>query len=104
MKKFCCALITLLPLAAQAYPIELEKQLNGAEVAASSQEIDHNMAAVRVQNYGERAASCKGVFRNGPEAPRTRSVSLAAGESGNLTVKFARSIIRLRVQLTCEPQ
>lgn len=104
MKKLCCALIALLPLAAQAYPIELEKQFNGAEVSASSQEIDHNMAAVLVQNYGETAASCKAVFRNGPEAPRTRSVNLAAGQSGNLTVKFARSIIRLRIQLTCEPQ
>lgn len=104
MRKFCCALIALLPLTAQAYPIELEKQLNGAEISASSREIDHNMAAVVVQNYGQTAASCKAVFRNGPEAPRTRSVNLAAGQSGNLTVKFARSIIRLRVQVTCEPQ
>ncbi len=104
MKKLCCALLACLPLAAQAYPIELEKKLNGAEISASTQEIDHNMAAVRVQNYGQQAASCKAVFRNGPEAPRTRSVNLAAGQSGNLTVKFARSIIRLRVQLNCEPQ
>ncbi len=104
MKKLCCALIACVPLAVQAYPIELEKQFNGAEVSASTQEIDHNMAAVRVQNYGQQAASCKAVFRNGPEAPRTRSVKLAAGQSGNLTVKFARSIIRLRVQLDCQPQ
>lgn len=104
MRKICCALIALLPLAAQAYPIELEKLLNGAEVSASSREIDHDMAAVVVQNYGQTPASCKAVFRNGPEAPRTRSVNLAAGQSGNLTVKFARSVIRLRVQLTCEPQ
>lgn len=104
MKKLCCALIACVPLAVEAYPIELEKQFNGAEVSASTQEIDHNMAAVRVQNYGQQAASCKAVFRNGPEAPRTRSVKLAAGQSGNLTVKFARSIIRLRVQLDCQPQ
>jgi len=104
MKKLCCVLIACVPLAVQAYPIELEKQFNGAEVSASTQEIDHNMAAVRVQNYGQQAASCKAVFRNGPEAPRTRSVKLAAGQSGNLTVKFARSIIRLRVQLDCQPQ
>ena len=50
MKKLCCALIACLPLAALAYPIELEKQFNGAEVSASTQEIDHNMAAVLVQN------------------------------------------------------
>ena len=104
MQKFCCALLVMLPLAAQAYPIELEKQLNGAEISATGQEIDHNMAAVMLSNYGETTASCKAVFRNGPEAPRTRSITLEGGKSGNLTAKFARSVIRLRVQLTCEPQ
>lgn len=104
MKKICCALVALLPLAVQAYPIELEKQFNGAEVSASPREIDHDMAAVMVENYGATAASCKAVFRNGPEAPRTRSVNLAPGQSGNLTVKFARSVIRLRVEITCQPQ
>lgn len=101
MKKFCCALIALLPLTAFAYPIEVEKQLNGAEVSVTTQEIDHNMGAVLLDNYGQTAAHCKAVFRNGPEVPRTRKVLLAAGESSNMTVKFARSIIKLRVQLTC---
>ncbi|UTW07194.1 3-phosphoglycerate kinase [Pseudomonas benzenivorans] len=101
MRNLCCALIALLPLSALAYPIELEKQLNGAEVSATTQEIDHNMGAVRLYNYGQTDARCSGVFRNGPERPRTRKVLLAAGESDNMTVKFARSIIRLRVKLTC---
>ena len=34
MKKLCCALLACLPLTVMAYPIEVEKQLNGAEVAA----------------------------------------------------------------------
>lgn len=101
MKKLCCALIALLPLAAFAYPIEVEKQFNGAEVSVTTQEIDHNMGAVLLYNYGETEAECKAVFRNGPEAPRTRKVLLAPGQNSNLTVKFARSIIKLRVQLTC---
>jgi len=101
MKIFCCALVALLPLAAFAYPIELEKQFNGAEVSVTTQEIDHNMAAVLLYNYGQTEAECKAVFRNGPEAPRTRKALLAPGQSSNLTVKFARSIIKLRVQLTC---
>lgn len=101
MKKLCCALLACLPLSAFAYPIELEKQLNGAEVSASTQEVDHNMGAVLLYNYGRSAARCTAVFRNGPEAPRTRKVKLAAGENSNMTVKFTRSIIRLRVQLTC---
>ncbi|MBS7663221.1 3-phosphoglycerate kinase [Pseudomonas lalucatii] len=101
MRNLCCALIALLPLAAFAYPIELDKTLNGAEVSATTQEIDHNMGAVLLYNYGQTEAQCSGVFRNGPERPRTRKVVLAAGERGNMTVKFARSIIKLRVKLTC---
>lgn len=104
MRNLCCALIALLPLAAFAYPIELDKTLNGAEVSATTQEIDHNMGAVLLYNYGQTEAQCSGVFRNGPERPRTRKVVLAAGERGNMTVKFARSIIKLRVKLTCAPK
>lgn len=102
MKKLCCALLACLPLTAMAYPIELEKQLNGAEVSASTQEIDHNMGAVQLYNYGQRDAKCTAVFRNGPEAPRTRQANLVAGESSNLTLKSNRSIIKLRIKLTCE--
>jgi hypothetical protein len=105
MRNLCCALIALLPLSVvAAYPIELDKQLNGTEVSATTQEIDHNMGALRLYNYGQTDAQCSGVFRNGPERPRTRKVMLAAGESSNMTVKFSRSIIRLRVELTCTRQ
>lgn len=103
MKTFFCALLACLPLTAMAYPIDIEKQLNGAEVSASTQEIDHNMAAVQLYNYGRADAKCTAVFRSGPEAPRTRRVSLAAGESSNMTHKSTRSIIKLRIKLTCEP-
>jgi hypothetical protein len=102
MKRICCALLACLPLSVLAYPSEVEKQLNGAEVSTSIQEIDHNMGALQLYNYGRSDASCTAVFRNGPEAPRTRKVNLAAGESSNLSVKFSRSIIKLRVALTCE--
>ncbi|MGE8496415.1 MAG: 3-phosphoglycerate kinase [Pseudomonas sp.] len=101
MKNLCCALLMLLPLGAMAYPINLEKQLNGAEVSATTQEIDHNMGAVLLYNYGETEAECRAVFRNGPEAPRTRKVVLAPGQNSSLTMKFTRSIIRLRIDLTC---
>lgn len=101
MKRICCLLFALAPLGAHAYPIELDRQLNGAEVSATTQEIDHDMAALMLYNYGQSEAECTAVFRNGPEAPRTRRTVLAAGASSNMTVKFSRSVIRLRVQLTC---
>ena len=100
----CLLLLACLPLGAHAYPIELEKQLNGAEVSATTQDIDHNMAGLMLYNYGQRDAECKAVFRNGPEAPRTRRSVLAAGASNNMTVKFTRSVIRLRIDLTCNPK
>ncbi|MEO4047512.1 3-phosphoglycerate kinase [Pseudomonas sp. CAU 1711] len=101
MKKLCLALAALLPLTAAAYPIEIEKQLNGAELSATGQQVDRNIGAVLLYNYGTTLAQCSAVFRNGPEAPRTRKVEVKAGETTNLTVKFARDIIKLRIDLTC---
>ncbi len=102
MKKCCLALAALLPLTAFAYPIEIEKQLNGAEVSVSPLEIDRNMGGVILYNYGETGAECRAVFRNGPEAPRTRSATLKAGEDKLLSLKTARDIIRLRIDVTCK--
>ncbi|MDD0844163.1 3-phosphoglycerate kinase [Pseudomonas sp. Gutcm_11s] len=104
MKNCCLALLALLPLTAFAYPTELKKQMNGAEVSATVQEIDSNIGGATLYNYGEADAKCKAVFRNGPEAPRTRSAELKAGDTSNMTVRFARNIIKLRVDVTCEPK
>jgi hypothetical protein len=101
MKKYYFFLFAMLPLTASAFPFELEKQLNGAEISATTQDIDHNMGAVMLYNYGRADAECTAVFRNGPEAPRTRKATLAFGQSEMLTYKSNRSIIRLRVGLTC---
>ena len=84
MKKLACALIALLPLSAFAYPIDVERQLNGAEVSVSTQEVDHNIGAVVLYNYGQSQAQCSAVFRNGPEAPRTRQVEVSADVCGQL--------------------
>lgn len=104
MKNCCLVLLALLPLTAAAYPTELEKQMNGAEVSATVQQIDSNIGGLTLYNYGLTDAKCNALFRNGPEAPRTRSAELKAGESVTQTVKFARNIIRLRVNVTCQPK
>lgn len=103
MKKLCLALAAMLPLSAFAYPTELNKQLNGAEVSATVEDIDADIGSVMLYNYGRADATCTAVFRNGPEAPRTRKTEVRAGESTNLTLKFGRKIIKLRVDLTCKP-
>ncbi|MBM7060628.1 3-phosphoglycerate kinase [Pseudomonas sp. UL073] len=106
MNKLCCVLFAALPLTALAatYPVEVEKQMNGAEVSASGQAIDYNLGGLNLYNYGGTSAACTVVFRNGPEAPRTRRATLKPGENAALTSKFNNSILRLRIKVTCEPQ
>ncbi|MCL6688389.1 3-phosphoglycerate kinase [Pseudomonas sp. R3.Fl] len=103
MKRICCALLLSLPLTALAYPIEVEKSLNGTEIDVQTQDIGDSMGAVLLQNYGKQDVACSAVFQNGPESPKVRKTVLAAGKSSNLTASFGRAIIKLRIKLTCNP-
>jgi len=103
MKKAIMLLALLFPLVAQAFPFEVEKQLNGAEIDVQTLDLGNNMAAVTLQNYGQRAAVCKVRFRNGPEVPRTRKARLDAGETAHLTANFKSTVIRMRVRVECQP-
>ncbi|MEB0047991.1 MULTISPECIES: 3-phosphoglycerate kinase [unclassified Pseudomonas] len=104
MKKFCCVMLALLPLTASAYPIDVEKHLNGLSVDYTSYATDSDMSSIQVNNFGATDVSCTVVFNNGPEAPRTRRVDVAAGKFKNASAKFNRTITRLRIVLTCTPK
>ena len=104
MKKFCCVVLAMLPLTAFAYQIDVEKQLNGLSMDYNAYDTDSDIATLQVNNYGSTDAICKVVFNNGPEAPRTRNIEVAAGKHKNATAKFSRSIIKMRIQLTCTPK
>lgn len=109
MKTICIAALVsfaIIPLSALAvsYPVELEQELNGAEVLANAESIDRDMAGLILQNFGDRPVECSAVFRNGPESPRTRRTTLKAGERKPMTAKFRRDVIRMRIKLTCTPQ
>ncbi len=104
MKKFCCVLLALLPLTAFAYPIDVQKDLNDMKIDYETFDTDKDIGTIRVANYGDVDATCKAVFRNGPEAPRTRSIDVPAGKHKNATAKFTREIIKLRIKLTCTPK
>jgi len=101
MRKFCCVLLALLPLSAFAYPIDVEKQLNGLSIDYTAHDTDQDIGSIQLSNYGKTDALCKVVFINGPEAPRTRQVEVSAGKTVNVTAKFNRQIIRLRLNLSC---
>lgn len=100
---FAALPLSALPVSAFAFPIELEKMLNGAEVSASTQEVDFNMGAVQLYNYGRAPAECTAVFRNGPEAPRSRKVTLQPGKDALLTGRFTSQVIKMRIKVTCKP-
>ncbi|MCK9815690.1 3-phosphoglycerate kinase [Pseudomonas chlororaphis] len=104
MRKFCCAVLALLPLSAMAYPIDVEKQLNGLSIDYTAFDTDADIGSMQINNFGKTDALCSVVFRNGPEAPRTRKVEVPAGQSKNVTAKFNRSILKLRLTLTCTPK
>ncbi len=103
MKKFCCAVLALLPLTALAYPIEVQKSLNGAEVDIETQDIGDQMGAILLRNAGQQSVTCTVVFVNGPETPHVRKATLAPGKEANLTSSFSRAVIKLRIKLTCNP-
>lgn len=104
MKKFCVLVLAMLPLTAFAYPIDVQKQLNGLSIDYNAFDTDTDIASIQVNNYGDTDANCKVVFNNGPEAPRTRNIEVAAGKHKTATAKFNRSIIKMRINLSCTPK
>lgn len=104
MKKICCLVLAMLPLTAFAYPIDVEKQLNGLKIDYTTYATDYDMGSITLSNYGDKAADCKVLFRNGPESPRTRRVSLEPGKNAELSAKFSRKIIKLYLTVNCSPK
>lgn len=104
MKKICVVLLALLPLTAMAYPIDVEKTIEGVKLDYTTYDTDRDIGSINLNNYGEVAAQCKVTFRNGPEAPRVRRVQVPAKKSVDVTAKFNREIIKLRITLACTPQ
>ncbi|MCI3946703.1 3-phosphoglycerate kinase [Pseudomonas syringae] len=103
MNRLYCLLLVILPVTAFAYPIEVEKQYQGVKIDYVTHDVYHDTGAITVNNYGDVDAKCSVVFINGPEAPRTRRVQVGAGKSVDVSSSFNRSIIKLRLKLTCQP-
>lgn len=104
MKKLCAAMLLCLPVAAFAYPIEMEKQIDGVKLDATAYDTAYDIGAITLDNYGQVPAACKVTFRNGPEAPRVRRVNVPAGKRADVTAKFNRQIIKLRVTVACSAE
>jgi len=104
MKKICVALLALLPLTALAYPIDVTKNTDGVKLDYTTYDTDRDIGAISLNISGDVAATCKVTFRNGPEAPRVRRIQVPAKKSVDVTAKFNREILKLRIALDCKPQ
>lgn len=103
MKKLILVASLLLSATVFAFPIEVEQQLNGAEIDIQTMDLGNNTGSVSLHNYGQRAAVCSARFRNGPESPRTRKARITSGEKAHLTARFSTTVIKLRIQVKCKP-
>ncbi|MFV3403155.1 MULTISPECIES: 3-phosphoglycerate kinase [Pseudomonas] len=104
MKKSCVALLLCLPFTAMAYPIDVDKQLDGVKLDYTAYDTAYDIGAITLNNYGKVPAACRVMFRNGPEAPRVRRVNVPAGKSVDVTAKFTRQIIKMRISLDCKAE
>ncbi|MDU9389058.1 3-phosphoglycerate kinase [Pseudomonas sp. zfem002] len=106
MKKFCVAVLALLPLSVlAAYPIEVTKELGqGIKLDTTTYDTANDMTTITLNNYGDAAAQCKVTFNNGPEIPRVRRVDVPAKKSVDVVGTFNKQIIKMRIKVTCEAQ
>jgi hypothetical protein len=101
-KPFIAGVLALLAGTAWAFPADLEirpKELSIGAVVHS----DGRVAMVRVTNQEETALRCEAFFRNGPEQGRTRHAIVGSGDSTTLSWTPRREVVRLRIQLNCQP-
>lgn len=82
----------------------MEKELTGVKLDYTAYDTAYDIGAITLNNYGQVPAACKVTFRNGPEAPRVRRVNVPAGKSVDVTAKFNRQIIKLRIALNCSAE
>jgi len=103
MKSCCALLLTLLPMSAFAYSIDVEKHVAGTDISYTTYDTASDMGSINLSNDGSVSADCTVVFINGPDAPRTRRVQVPPNHNVNLLQRFNRDILRLRLNLTCTP-
>ncbi len=101
MNRWCIAMFAGLPLAALAYPIDVEMTPGDTQIDYSAHDIAADLASLTLVNVGENAVRCTATFNNGPEMPRIRRALLAPGETTHLTVKLHRQVVRLRIDVQC---
>lgn len=90
-------------LQAGAFPFEVNEDVREVQVAVDTSDLGDNTGAVFLENYGKLDARCKVRFRSGPSIPVVRSSRVLAGQKVQLTAGFNHEVIRMRVDVLCQP-
>ena len=86
---------------ALAYPVDLQFERNGLDVAAVVDQIG-GQTIVRLTNGESFPVRCEATFRNGPERSRARRAILQPGDTRPFTFTPSRTVVRMRVEAWCE--
>jgi hypothetical protein len=101
-KLFIAVMAALMAGTAWGYPADLEIRPKGLNIGAIVHS-DGRLAMVRITNQEATPLRCDAFFRNGPEQGRTRHAIVDSGDSATLSWMPRREVVRLRIQLNCEP-
>ena len=100
-RSFLLWALLMVPLAAQAFPIEIKLRSEGLDIDTIPMQV-HWGAIVRVKNNELLAIRCNARFVNGPEE-RRRVATIPPGDIVPMRYNSQREILRLRVFLDCVP-
>lgn len=103
LKKYAVLAGVLLAGQAWCFPFDVEERMEGVTVAVSTMNLGDNMGAVTLENYGNTTAQCSVRFRGGPGVPVNRKARIEPGQVANVTAGFNQQVIRMRVDVRCQP-
>jgi hypothetical protein len=101
-KILATALLALMAGQAAAFATDLVVDVGELNIEAVAI-TDGRLAGVRVTNRETFPVRCSAVFRNGPETGRARGTEIASAETRTLTWIPQRQVVRMRIELRCEP-
>ena len=88
---------------AWGFPFEVKERINDVDILVETMDLGDNMGAVTLENYGTTDAQCTVRFRSGPGVPITRNARVEPGRKAHVTAGFNHQVIRMRVDVQCQP-
>ncbi len=101
----CALAMAAAPAAAVTYPVDLDQQLRGLRIIATTHAADANgdVMILTLTNLDQRPARCKATFDIRVLAPKTYQRNLATGEEIHIHHRVRRTPNRMNIELVCRP-